>query len=161
MIYWPNFLPYPELKSYKVEVTSNKITTSMETGQTRDRKLYQTRPDIIFCSWLFNEQQFAVFEYFYNVILESATKDFQINFEPSTKQNGTNVKFTAGYKVTRERGGNTYAVSAQLQKSFSSLMSKVEYQICTHVSEIRDLNKQILHLLQGTDYDNRQNSSRI
>ena len=77
-INFPKTLPYPTVQGYAIKPGEAIVRTEMEAGPARQRRRYTQTPSRITVKWIFNLEQFAVFEAWYKYYAQEGGEWFII-----------------------------------------------------------------------------------
>ena len=77
-INFPKTLPYPTVQGYAIKPGEAIVRTEMEAGPERQRRRYTQTPSRITVKWIFNLEQFAVFEAWYKYYAQEGGEWFYI-----------------------------------------------------------------------------------
>ena len=77
-INFPKTLPYPTVQGYAIKPGEAIVRTEMEAGPARQRRRYTQTPSRITVKWIFNLEQFAVFEAWYKYYAQEGGEWFYI-----------------------------------------------------------------------------------
>lgn len=94
-ITYPPSLPAPRAADYGIEPKSNIIKTRMSSGPSRNRLTSTDKTDEIKVSWLLNQDQYALFEAWYEHKAKGGTAYFDIELSGGIGMSVHSARFIA------------------------------------------------------------------
>lgn len=113
MAAFPSVLPRPS--GYRLRPDKPNISTEMERGPRRQRRISDTSPTLIPLQWRMTQAQFQVFEAFHANELNDGNAWFTIDLYNGMGYTNYNARILDGEFTADYRGFDNWEVSATLE----------------------------------------------
>ena len=128
---FPTILGIPTVDSYGYQDQDVEIvTTAMESGGIRRRQRSKNIPSNFIFTYIFNDEQLGVFEYFNQIILDSLTLRFNIFLKTGNQTAYYNVKYAETPRV--KKIGVVFQVSCNVEASSRPQSNRFLSQYLAH-----------------------------
>jgi len=97
MIQYPEGLPLPLRDGYGFDPVDSKLRTEMVTGAARQRRQYQSTPTYPSVRWLLTDAQAQLFQSWYEEVLISGVKYFEMRLKTPQGLQPYKVRFVGTY----------------------------------------------------------------
>lgn len=121
MIVWPDVFPTVMRENYQLERGNNLLTTDMQSGLSRTRRVFENVPTSVTASFLATAAQGTAFEMWYSAALNGGAEWFQMPLaEPQSSDNCDvrtalyRVRFTSKYSGPELTGAALWKYTMQL-----------------------------------------------
>lgn len=120
---FPNALPKVYTGSYSFNPQSGVVRTEMDSGYARVRRRASQTPTEISVSWLFTEEEFGIFERFFDVDLHGGVAWFEIELYNGAGESTFVARFKEPYAAKSIVKAKMWEVSAKLESMARPLIS--------------------------------------
>lgn len=131
---FPKTLPGPTQPSYKLQPVDPVARTNMDAGSTRSRRRFTTYPTQIPVQWQFTEAEFATFEAWFDLTVNSGESWFNINLLNGMGSTSYEAKFIGSNNRPWEaalQSGNLYQVTGLLQVKSRPIVDQTYLDVAT------------------------------
>lgn len=97
---WPATLPAP-LRTVRLKQAPRRLSTTMESGRTRNRRQYEDPQELWSVSWLFTDAQFVIFQDYFATTLQNGALSFLLQM---FTQEDEVAFYDANYRFSRADG---------------------------------------------------------
>ena len=111
---FPKTLPYPTVQGYAIKPGEAIVRTEMEAGPARQRRRYTQTPSRITVKWIFNLEQFAVFEAWYKYYAQEGGEWFIITLLGGIGLIEQDARFTQQFEASL-LNGRLWEISSELE----------------------------------------------
>ena len=133
--WFPVMLPNPNIDDFYLHQPENIVSSTMEAGNVKFRKVSNLMQFFVSCFWSFSQQEFDIFSYWFYKILKDGTRSFLL---PVNLPNGIKYHFA--------RFSNPFSA-----KLYSHDLWKIKASICIFATP-----SVISSLYLKTNYNNRK-----
>ena len=113
-INFPKTLPYPTVQGYAIKPGEAIVRTEMEAGPARQRRRYTQTSSRITVKWIFNLEQFAVFEAWYKYYAQEGGEWFIITLLGGIGLIEQDARFTQQFEASL-LNGRLWEISSELE----------------------------------------------
>jgi len=129
---WPALLPRPAASGYGYQPKAPFVRTDMDAGNARQRRRFRTFPTKVKLTWIFNRQQFGLFEAFVHHDTADSAGWFQIDLANGRGTTAMQTQFFQDppYSVSLLASGlDLWSVSAEVNVKAMPVASVDEYTL--------------------------------
>ena len=146
-INFPKTLPYPTVQGYAIKPGEAIVRTEMEAGPARQRRRYTQTPSRITVKWIFNLEQFAVFEAWYKYYAQEGGEWFYITLLGGIGLIEQDARFTQQFEASL-LNGRLWEISSELEIRDRPTFSEDEMDVLTEIDLVTlELWTSKLHIL--------------
>lgn len=131
-INFPKTLPYPTVQGYAIKPGEAIVRTEMEAGPARQRRRYTQTPSRITVKWIFNLEQFAVFEAWYKYYAQEGGEWFYITLLGGIGLIEQDARFTQQFEASL-LNGRLWEISSELEIRDRPTLSEDEMDVLTEI----------------------------
>ncbi|HER27500.1 MAG TPA: hypothetical protein ENI69_10365 [Rhodospirillales bacterium] len=113
-VVWPSTLPLPSIQGYGLHPGEAILRTEMEAGPARQRRRYTQVPSRISVRWMFQRDQFALFEAWYRWHAKEGGEWFTIELRGGIGMVPHEARFTRQFTASL-LPANRWEVSSDLE----------------------------------------------
>lgn len=114
-IQYPSSLPVPVRIGYGIDHVDPTTRVRMQSGRTRQRRIYTSAPSLVTVTWRMTEAEARVFEAFYRHTLMDGTKWFDCPIETPMGRWRVQVRFSGMYSGPQLVGPSIWDISGSLE----------------------------------------------
>ena len=135
---WPDLLPNPLASGYSYQAQAPFIRTNMDSGLARQRRRFTRIPSTVSVSWIFTQEQLALFEGFVHYDISDGSDWFAAKIANGQELRSVKARMTAAPKIDLIEPGIWHA-SVQMETMDMPMATVDEYEV------LRDFGADVFH----------------
>lgn len=138
LVSWPDLLPAPLASGYGYQAQASFIRTNMDSGLARQRRRFVRIPSTVSVSWIFTQEQLALFEGFVHYDITDGADWFYAEIANGQDLQSVSARMIGAPKVDLIEPG-IWHVSVQMETIDMPMATSDEYQV------LRDFGADVFH----------------
>lgn len=143
LVAWPDRLPPPLASGYGYQPQASFIRTNMDSGLARQRRRFARIPSTVSVSWIFTQEQLALFEAFVHYDITDGADWFSAQIANGQELQSVKARMIGAPKVDVIEPG-IWHVSVQMETVDMPMATADEYVV------LRDFGADVFHAQVGS-----------